>query len=309
MSRTRRVVVFSAAERRFCEPLVAAFEQAHPDIAVDFRFDISTALHERYLAARAAREPLPDVLWSSAMDLQLGLAYEGDAQPLDAGAWGLPPDAVWNDCVVATTSEPVVTLARGDAVREPAGTPAEIARLIARDPAAFRGRVAVFDIEKNGLGNLALLAEGARDPAGLEAYLHALEGVAPRAFGSNPPLVEEIASGRAALGAHVLAAYARRAAAANPALAVADSALPPLAIGRLAFVPRGAVDAAAGRAFVRFLVTDEAQSHLAAGGFDPLRSVAPVRRIALDEHARALVDPVRRAALLARWRRAVGRAQ
>jgi len=52
------------------------------------------------------------------------------------------------------------------------------------------------------------------------------------AFGSNPALVDEVASGRAALGYHVLGSYALRAVRANPVLAIAASNAPLLANGR-----------------------------------------------------------------------------
>ena len=44
-----RVVVFSAAFRPFCEPLLAGFAAKHTDIEVEFVDGISGTLHQRYL--------------------------------------------------------------------------------------------------------------------------------------------------------------------------------------------------------------------------------------------------------------------
>ena len=120
----RRIVLLSAAERRHCEPLLAGFAARHPDIEVEFVFGISGELHAHYLREAASGGPTSDLLWSSAMDLQMTLLRDGHARPHGVSA-ALPDGAAYRDLAVSTTAEPVVTLIRGEA--SPAGTPAEIA--------------------------------------------------------------------------------------------------------------------------------------------------------------------------------------
>ncbi|WP_456299916.1 hypothetical protein, partial [Falsiroseomonas oryzae] len=122
-----RLTLFSAAERRYCEPLLAGFAAAHPEVELDFVFGVSTALHRRYLDEVAAGGPTADLLWSSAMDLQMELVLSGHAQPHGI-AHGLPPQAAHRDLALATTAEPLATLLRAGPA--PAGTPAEIAALL-----------------------------------------------------------------------------------------------------------------------------------------------------------------------------------
>lgn len=72
-----RLVVFSSAEKKHCTKLLEGFGERHAHIEVEFRDGISVALHERYLAELAVgKNPDADVLWSSAMDLQMGLVQE-----------------------------------------------------------------------------------------------------------------------------------------------------------------------------------------------------------------------------------------
>ena len=95
-----RVVVFSAAFRPFCEPLLAGFAAQHPGIEVAFVDGISGTLHQRYLDALVGGRGEVDVLWSSAMDLQMDLAQSGHAQacPGAAGA-GAPASSPGFNCL------------------------------------------------------------------------------------------------------------------------------------------------------------------------------------------------------------------
>lgn len=289
------LVIYSAAERRYCGPLLEAFAARHPDIAVDFVDGISTALHQRFLDRRAAGTPEVDVLWSSAMDLQVGIA----------AAEGLT--------IHTTTLEPLVTLVRQDALvpDQPIGSLEEIARAIERDPGKFNGRVAGYDIEANDLGFLALMAES-RNPARFERFLQRFSGSAPQLYGSNPTLIDSLVSGRAIVAPHVLAAYALRAVEANPSLAIAPTEAPCLAVSRLALIPGDAPHPKAAQAFVDFMIGVNGQEALGRAGIFPARGgklPAALGAITLApiEAENSLIDPVRREALLSRWRTAVGR--
>jgi iron(III) transport system substrate-binding protein len=304
MARPRgRLTLFSAAERRYCEPLLSGFRERHPEVDVEFVFGISTELNRRYLAEAASGGSTADLMWSSAMDQQMALVLDGHAQPHGV-RHGLPPQAAYRDLVVATTCEPLVTLTRDPS--QPAGTPAEIAALIAADPARLRGRIAVPDIETNGLGFLAMLRW--RDAPGFDAFLDALASCAPRPVGSAPALVSAVADG-AELALHLLGSYAGRATSADPALHIAPTAVPSIAVARIAFIPRRAANPEAASAFLAYLLSGEGQAALDDAGLFPITAppARPLAPIPLDDGFARLIDPAARAALLARWRRAIGR--
>jgi len=305
MSR-RRLILYSAAERRYCEPLLRGFAERHPDIEVDFLFGISTDLHHRFLDAVSSGVPVPDLFWSSAMDQQMDLVLEGHAQPHGLPL-SLPAGATYRDLAVATTCEPIVTLTRDSAAR--AGAPTEIAALIEDDAARFHGRVALPDIETNGLGFLAMLW-WAQDEPGFERFLDALALSAPRLAGSAPALVAAMADG-AELALHVLGAYAERAVAADPALKVASSASPSMAVARVAFIPRRAENPEAASVFLGYMLSPEGQATIGEAGLFPLNAEQsrPVAPIPLDERFLRLLDPAFRASVLTRWQTAVGRIQ
>jgi iron(III) transport system substrate-binding protein len=301
-----RLTVYSAAERQYCAALIEGFERRHAEVELDFVFGISTALQARYLAEHAAGGATADLVWSSAMDQQMGLVLAGHAQPHGLSP-ALPPGAAYRDLAIATTCEPLHSLSRGTA-GAPAGTPAEVADLIEADTEGYRDRIALPDIEANGLGFLAMLRASQEDPA-FGHFLAALSACRPRAFGSAPALVAAVAGGGARLALHVLGSYASRAAAADPALHLAPSAAPALAVSRIAFIPLRAANPSAGAAFLAHLLSPEGQAALGAGGFFPITQPPPVplAPIPIDDGFARLLDPAARAALLARWRAALGR--
>ncbi len=311
-----RLVVYSAVEKKHCMGLLDGFCKHHPGIEVEFRGGISVALHERYLAEIAAGKPEADVLWSSAMDLQRGLVLAGRALPhRSPEAHALPEGAVYRDMAYATTVEPLVTLVNRDRfdVRIPAGSIAELTAALRSDPARFRGRLASYDIERNGLGFLALLHESRRG-AEFDAFMQVLAECRPRVFESNPELVAEVASGRAALACHVLRSFALRAVRSNPVLAIAATSAPPLAVSRVAFIANSAPHPNTAKLFLDYLLSRDGQQQLQEAELFPIRSepdsrvpnganvIAPIR---IDQGCGELLDQERRRKLLRQWQAAV----
>jgi iron(III) transport system substrate-binding protein len=298
-----RLTLFSAAERRFCEPLLRGFHQQHPEVELDFVFGYSIDLHRRYLEELRSGGPSASLLWSSAMDLQMRLVLDGHAQPHGV-RHTLLPQAAYRDLALATTCEPLFTLSRNPA---PAGTPGEIADLVMRDPERLRGRIAIPDIESNGLGFLAMLHWSLQEP-NFDAFLDALKCCAPHTAGSAPALVRAVADG-AELALHVLGAYALQASATNSLLHIAPSAALPLAITRVAFIPRRAPNPAAASVFLAYMLSPQGHAAMGEGGLVPITAslTRAVATIPLDDSFARLIDPSTRAALLTRWRAMVGR--
>ncbi len=267
-------------------------------------FGISTDLHRRYLQETAAGGATADLLWSSAMDQQMGLVLDGQAQPHGV-QHNLPPEAAYRDLAVATTCEPLFTLSRDRSA--PAGTPGEIAALIKSDPDRFRGRVVVPDIETNGLGFLAMLRWSLEEPE-FDKFLHVLSSCSPRAVGSAPALVSAMSEG-AQLVLNVLGSYSLRALSADPALFIAPTAKPSIGVSRVAFIPRRAANPEAASAFLAYMISPPGQAALGEAGLFPITAPQPhpVAPIPLDDRFARLLDPATRTALLTRWRAALGR--
>jgi iron(III) transport system substrate-binding protein len=82
-----------------------------------------------------------------------------------------------------------------------------------------------------------------------------------------------------------------------------------MAVARVAFIPRRAANPEAASAFLAYLLSPEGQAALGEAGLFPIAAASsfPIAPIPLDESFTRLLAPQSRAALLRRWRVALGR--
>src|SRR5438093_225953 len=71
-----KVVVYSVLSNKAAAPLVQGFKAMYPGIEVDYDGESgSNEVTDRYLKELGAGKPSADVMWSSAMDLQMKLVH------------------------------------------------------------------------------------------------------------------------------------------------------------------------------------------------------------------------------------------
>ena len=68
-----KVLVYATTDAVAANPLIKDFESLYPGIKVEYSDLNSTELYNRFIAEAAANNGTADVLWSSAMDLQVKL--------------------------------------------------------------------------------------------------------------------------------------------------------------------------------------------------------------------------------------------
>ena len=89
--------------------LIQRFKSRHPSIKVRYRRQLSEQLYDRFLEDVAANRRTADLIWSSAMDLQMKLVNDGYAQTyVSPEAEALPSWAIWANQAYGVTAEPVV---------------------------------------------------------------------------------------------------------------------------------------------------------------------------------------------------------
>src|SRR6185295_20217524 len=74
-----KVVVYSALDTKAATPLIKDFSALYPDVKVEYNDMNSTEIYNRFIAEVASGQGSADVVWSSAMDLQVKLVDEGNA--------------------------------------------------------------------------------------------------------------------------------------------------------------------------------------------------------------------------------------
>src|SRR3954447_15831983 len=75
-----KVVVYSSTDAASAGPLLKDFQAAYPGITVEYNDLNSTELYNRFISEAASNTRGGDLLWSSAMDLQVKLVQDGYGQ-------------------------------------------------------------------------------------------------------------------------------------------------------------------------------------------------------------------------------------
>src|SRR3954468_13444107 len=102
-----KLVIYGATDSKATQPLVKDFNALYPGITVEYNDMNSTEVYNRFISEAAAGGTTADVLWSSAMDLQMKLASDGYALSYKSQESAkLPAWAMWNDQAYGTTFEP-----------------------------------------------------------------------------------------------------------------------------------------------------------------------------------------------------------
>lgn len=316
-----RLVIAGTTDTALFAGFIAGFQAENPGVAVHYTEIDSLSLFEGFLAGRLA--PAPDLLISSAADLQLKLANDGHALP-HRSPWldRLPGWAQWRAEVIGFTYEPAVII-YNPALIPPGTQPRshrELAELLETEPARFLGRVATYDIARSGVGYL-LAAQDQQISSQFWRLAAAFGRVEALLSDSSPGILDGVAAGELALGYNVLGSYAfaRQAAGATIGIVVPDDYV--LVLTRSLLIPRNAPNPALARAFVDFALSPAGQA--VAAGPSALGAVMPdspgywtaeriarmgrgtLQPIALAPVLMAALDPQRRARFLASWQEIV----
>ena len=233
-----KVVVYSTTDLSVVAALIRDFESINPGIKVEYNDLNSTELHNRFLAETAAHAPSADVLWSSAMDLQMKLANDNFAaryQSPEAGS--LPEWAVWRDAAFGTTFEPAVFVysTRFVSESEVPHTHAEFLHLITSQPDKYAGNVITYDIEKSAVGFL-FATQDSRMQAGFWDLVKVLGGLGVELETSTSVMVQRIAAGKDYLGYNLIGSYALTRARRDPSIGVVMPSDYTLVMSRIAIV-------------------------------------------------------------------------
>ncbi|CAN5455410.1 ABC transporter substrate-binding protein [soil metagenome] len=298
-------------------PLLEAFRHDHPGLKVTFTRENSAELHARYLAEMKAGRPSADLVWSSAMDLQVKLINDGYAQtylPPDRAA--LPKWAIWKNQGYGVTAEPIV-FAYDRRRLAPALAPRSHAALrAALEHGDLKGPVATFDPARSSVG-LLYYSQDRLAWADTLALNRAIGASQPRLYESTATLLDGLTAGDAVLGYNVVGSYALERRKIDPNLEIIFPSDYTLVMSRIAFISARAEHPNAARLFLDFLLSRRGQALLASRSLTPVRQdlngggvakppAEAARPIDVGPALLANLDQMRRARLVAEWRAAIG---
>jgi iron(III) transport system substrate-binding protein len=313
------VVVYSTTDQQEVRGALAAFRKRYPFLRVDYHELESPQLYERVIAESRARRPTGDLVWSSAMDLQIKLVNDGYAQAYASPEKpNLPGWAIWKNEAWGVTAEPVV-IAYNKRLVPTADVPRThdaFERLLRSRTEFYTGRVATYDPRLSGFGYLELTQDHDVRRGDFWSLARALGLVRARQHTSSRPLLADVESGHSAFVYNALGSYALKLAARNPDIGVIMPEDYTLVVSRIAFIAREARQPHAAKLLLDFLLSTEGQRALAdaymapsredvrplAGSKPPPAAARPVR---LAPALLANLDSIKRERFLARWQAAL----
>ncbi|UOM32699.1 ABC transporter substrate-binding protein [Acuticoccus sp. I52.16.1] len=266
-SEPRDILVWSATDAEAMDGVLAQFAARNPDLTVRYTEYNTSELHAAVLALETAGPDVerPDVVISSAMDLQVDLVNRGMAIPLGIESRG-PDWANWRGELYGFTIEPVAMIYNVAAFRDRTlpTSRSELAGMIRDEPDVFNGRVATYDITRSGVGYMFATQDAVRGYQSTR-LVETLGRAGVRTFCCTGMMIDGVATGDLMLAYNVIGSYSLAAAAEDPRVAVHFLSDYTLVFARSAFVPHWTRAPHAATRFVAYLVSAAGQATIAGG--------------------------------------------
>ncbi len=274
-------IVYGNADNAEVARVLAAFRAAYPGVRVRYADLNSIDIYRRLVIETRSGKRSADLVWSSAMDLQVKLINDGLAQSYASPEKpALPPQAVWKNMGYGVTAEPIGIVYNRRLIPD-ARMPrshAALEALLRTRRALFTGRVTTFDPARSNVGYLYLTQDLAitRDT---RALLAAIAATKPVLSANTEPMLAAVAAGKQAIAYNVIGSYALEKAKGDPRLGVVFPSDYTIVTSRIAFIPRAARAPASAKLFLDFLLSRRGQSLLAQRSLWPVRTDVPARRL------------------------------
>lgn len=317
-----KVVIYSALDTKAAQPLIRDFNAVHPDIKVEYNDMNSTEMYNRFIAESASGQGGADVMWSSAMDLQVKLVDEGKAMTyVSPEAAKLPKWAVYKNQAYGTTYEPAVFIYNkrlvtgNDIPRDHAG----FAKILNTDTAKFKGKVTTYDIEKSGVGFMFVVQDMKYFP-GMKDLEKGFGATSYRVYASTGNMLEKVSSGEHLLGYNVLGSYALVRAKKDPNLGVVLPKDYTLVLSRVSFIGKDAKNPNAAKVWTDYILSQRGQkligsdvelfavrndvnAEYTAASLDKELGANVVKPIPVSSEIVTYLDPKKRLEILGDWRK------
>jgi iron(III) transport system substrate-binding protein len=258
-----KLVIYGATDSKATQPLILDFNALYPGITVEYNDMNSTEVYNRFISEAAAGGATADVMWSSAMDLQMRLASDGYALKYKSQeAAKLPAWSMWDDQAYGTTFEPAAIVYNKRLVdaKEVPQTHADFAKLILQPK--FKDKVTTYDIEKSGVGFM-FMTQDAQDYPQFPALEQALGAAHVRVQSSTGTMLERISSGENLIGYNVLGSYALVRAKSDPSIGIVLPKDYTLILSRVLFINKAAKNANAAKLWLDYMLSHRGQTIVA----------------------------------------------
>ena len=267
-----KVVVYSVTSA--VPALLEDFQRLYPKVKLEYVSFDTGPLYERVIKESAAGTTA-DVVWSSAMDLQVKLVADGYAMTYRSPEAGkLPTWAVWRDQAYGTTFEPIGFVYNKNLVSasEVPQTRADMVKLLRGQHSRFKDKITAFDPANSGLGYMLMTQDLSVSPGFWDTARALGEAGVYAGTGSGAQFLR-LNKGESVLGYNLLASYAiGRIKKDLPQLAVVLPKDYTLVMSRVAFISKKAAHPNAAKLWLDYMLSKRGQEILAASDLGTLRA-------------------------------------
>ncbi|MBB3610249.1 ABC transporter substrate-binding protein [Rhizobium sp. BK602] len=317
------VSVYTSTDAAQSQKLQDAFSKKY-GIKIAYNDLGTNGAYNQVISEAAAGQTTADVVWSSAMDLQMTLVqdgYAGDYASPEAGK--LPAWADYKNILYATTVEPIGVIYNTKALTEDKlpKTYGGMITFLKDNKSTLQGKVATFDPEKSGSGFLHH-SNDARNRKDFWDLAKAMGDDGAKIYSSSGGMKETVVSGENVIAINIIGSYALDWVKESPNLGVHFATDYTPAFSRLVLKTKDAPHPNAAKLFIDFMLSAEGQSLLSVSGLPSVRDDVTsglnvktlnervgggLKPIAVDEGVLEYMDQTKRVQFLNDWKAALGR--
>lgn len=317
------VSIYTSTDAAQSQKLQDAFKAKY-GISIAYNDLGTNGAYNQVISEAAAGQTTADIVWSSAMDLQMTLVQDGYAQEYETPeAANIPAWANYKNTLYGSTVEPIGAIYNTKALSADKlpKTYADLITFLKDNKTELQGKVATFDPEKSGSGFLHH-SNDARERKDFWDLVKAMADDGVKIYSSSGSMKETVVSGENVIGINIIGSYALQWVNESPNLGVHFATDYTPAFSRLAMIVKDAPHPNAAKLFVDFMLSQEGQSALAEGGLPSVRKDVTsgynidtlnqkvgggLKPIAVDEGLVDYMEPTKRVQFLNDWKAALGR--
>ena len=317
------LVIHSATDTPAMQPLIEAFEARTPGADVRYVEFQTLSLYQSILALDD--DASPDLVISSAMDLQVDLVNRGLARRIQVSPQVAPPPwATWRSEIFGFTFEPAVMVydTRAIPAEELPASHSDLATFVRENEQRFEGRIGTYDIAQSGVGYLYATQDSLQGPQALRLF-EVLGRADLRTFCCTSEMVDATARGELAFAFNAIGSYAAAQVETAPHLGLHFFDDYNLVMSRAAFVHLNARHPDLAARFIEFLLSAEGQRIIAESTplLPLIQTQSPTSQIAklIQDHIGTFLtirltpsllthlDDLKRQNFLSAWKTSLGR--
>ena len=295
------VTVYATYDIPAIRPVLEAFAAQNPDLQLIYRVASSQSLHEH---VSLARKPDADLVFSSAVALQMKAVNEGLGQSFDLTG----PGSAWRKQLYTLSVEPIVSVYNTELAPwiGAVSDRNDLARKLDEGLFALPQGAMSYDPAASGVG-YQLITQDIEQPNVFQRFYGALARQGIELACCTADMVDAVEQGRRTLAVNLLQSYAASRLGPDSPLAIKVWTDYQLVIPRTAYLPSWAPNPEGAQRFAQFVRVDGQTLIPTTNQIAPARQVtAPQKEIRLTPALVIYLEPFKRARTLRDWNALIG---